>query len=463
MISRNSSAILPFSASTLGNSESASGVYTWTLLILASAGLIDIIDVPMLDEAMLAWYARQLPSEAYEMAFCDEPRYPPEVPKPEDGQMRRYCEARAKTTMIAMIKLALEDIKTDVEYKVDRHGNGGAFPGPYRQLETEEQKLAYQLERILRLGFPDSANEIRQCTQALLGTKTKDGAPKKRHEKYLPARPESSRAPRSVAADHVSQAAQTQSSSSELVVKSPAKDESSTGKAAANESKITASKTDKDQSKYPVAVSPGPQAAAIASKVSESKSDEEQGKQSSVVSTSEVSQSANTAVPPHQTPIKTPQPELIAADLYAYHRREEDFSRKVKVAAAPHCPKIDDFYEAEEYDLPNGDVKVTHKISPPENYLTLAGILAKHPECISIDMVEDLLWDKVQREEVDAWFSSLPSNDVQRDEKEIKAHQEFREVLQAAYDILCGALAPTVPDLAEQMEEVAAKAKGGWR
>ncbi|KAF2480926.1 hypothetical protein BDY17DRAFT_202577 [Neohortaea acidophila] len=434
-------------------------------------GVIDIVDLRTLLEAVKAWHADHHGGYSdFDVHEGGQIRIPTKVKRVTAAL---ECRTAVWKTLFAMINLAITDIQTCDAWETRRDGNGGPFPGPFRKTETESEKLASELERILGLALPDPGQDIRQCVQALLedriitrvGTAVRTEHRHHQEECEIPATAETTKPSRAAASPtraNVTEVGQEQHTTPKVP------DLTSVQPIHTAESGDVTTVTQieqKPQSNLDVAKDTtrrdkptNEHSAAVEASVPASKGFEEKSKQSSVEPVRNTSPPTKTAPCIVNGP-RTPQPSHIGSALFTYHRHEEDFCEQVKEAVRSFSPDIDEYYITERYECQTGEVKVRDKIWPPENYIKLARRLVEHPSSISLGMVAELLRDTVQREMVDGWFTSLPLNDPQRDEDQIAKHQRFRVILRKTYELLCGPLSRRVPDLAQRMEKVTTEAK----
>ena len=334
-----------------------------------------------------------------------------ELPQPSGIPSGQRCAKTANITLQAMIRYAIEDMKQHNGKIIPLAGSCGAFPGPFRKLKSDRDKVIYRIERMLSLRRNFTATQIAGHTAKLLNSHISTFISRHAHI-------ESHGVAGGVNLEELDPTLEQISSELTGLMVPLRALVPQTGASQTGKTKL------RNDAVPPVS------------------------KKSVPPTPSEHSTKAQITL--------QPMPRKISNARTVYHRSGKDFAGRLMNAAKGHCNvasytrAVTREYRTHDPDANGGcgDYKAASttflEISPPDRYTTLASIVAKKsPSTITLEFVRPLQEEISVRKIVDDWVKQLPVDDPRRDEAKTVAHERFRNILQDTLDILAAILKKT--------------------
>lgn len=326
-------------------------------------------------------------------------------PKYYGHQLTASYDAHA--TLTALIKYTLKDIEKHAGRISLLGANGGDFPGPYRKLVTEGDKLAYRVERLLSIRRDATAEVVCHNTQKLIAS----------HISTAAFRPEPAKGEHQQEPDLEGLVRQlnitgplakvTKYQGTEVHIIGPPRREYTSETA-------TSTAANKDVSPNTRTSSSATQAAAKAERRAFFRTFEAN------FQTNVLSQSS--------------RPQGIRNVEIDYHRADDEFTDILKQAAKLYC-SIEAFGKILTRETYYEDIS-RWKIFPDENYAVLAQIVVDNePEKVTSEMMTQLKREMVGRRLVNRWYTD--QTDVGQEKGDLDgSHRKFLETLQETMSIL---------------------------
>ena len=340
-----------------------------------------------------------------------------EMPVEADVGRRLYFARTASMMLKIVVKYAIRDMQEHAGMGRPVGGTGGCFPGPYRKLETTQEKFIYRAERMLYLGKGFTSAQVHDFIDRVLATTSyiseninfcRDSADPSQEEE----------------ADDLPPKYESILKQLHVPITLPL-------------GLVRLSRTDQVFGLHAPA-DPNQVLASIGAA-----GDENESKSESVSAQS------------------SPKPNGIRAAEVAYHnagRTFVDYIQKIPKASF-NVASYTKTVLREDY---NGYHEATF-IAPQGNYIALATALRdRAPLTISYDMVQALHKEIVGRKLVDDWYTKTQEHSTQKDGVEAQKrrnHQTFRMILEETIDILIETLGPRMSTLEARLIWVAERVR----